>query len=72
MLSLQPDGDYDFQSTATTGGTGQVASSGNRVTATTGPLKDIGLAGSFTTDAGKTSFVFMTTLGNVGCAVGAG
>lgn len=71
-LSLQPAGDYDFQSKVTTGGTGQVASSGTSVTATTGPLKDIGLTGNFTTTAGKTTFMFKTTLGSVSCAVGAG
>lgn len=69
ILALSPAGDYDFSSSATIGGTGQVASSGDSVNAVSGPLADIDLKGSFTTDSsGKTSFMFTTTLGSVLCA----
>jgi hypothetical protein len=69
ILALQAAGDYQFASSATIGGNGQVASSGNSVTAVTGPLADIGLSGSFTTDArGQASFMFTSTLGSVLCA----
>lgn len=72
-LSLQVAGDYSFTSKATIGGTGQVASSGNSVNALTGPLADIDLSGSFTTDArGEATFTFTTTLGSVLCALPAG
>lgn len=70
ILSLQVAGDYEFLSPVTVGGTGQVASSGNSVTAVSGPLADIDLAGSFSTDAnGVASFMFNSTLGSVLCAV---
>ena len=69
-LTLLVAGDYDFASSATVGGTGQVASSGNSVNALTGPLADIDLSGSFTTDErGDASFMFTTTLGSVLCAL---
>ena len=70
VLTLQVAGDYDFQTTVTIGGTGQVASAGNSVTAVSGPLADIDLKGSFTTDErGEASFLFTTTLGSVICAL---
>ncbi len=69
-LTLLVAGDYDFTSSATVGGSGQVASSGNSVHALTGPLADIDLNGSFTTDdQGEASFMFSTTLGSVLCAL---
>jgi hypothetical protein len=72
-LTLLVAGDYDFASSATVGGTGQVASSGNSVNALTGPLADIDLSGRFTTDErGDASFMFTTTLGSVLCALPAG
>ena len=70
ILTLLVAGDYDFQSSAVVGGKGQVASSGNSVTAVSGPLADIDLKGSFTTDeVGEASYMFTTTLGSVLCAV---
>ncbi|KQX34875.1 hypothetical protein ASD04_15955 [Devosia sp. Root436] len=69
-LTLLVAGDYDFASSATIGGRGQMASSGNSVNALTGPLADIDLTGSFTTDErGEASFMFTTTLGSVLCAL---
>lgn len=72
-LTLLVAGDYDFMSSASVGGSGQVASSGNSVNALTGPLADIDLSGSFTTDErGEASFMFSTSLGSVFCALPAG
>jgi hypothetical protein len=69
-LTLQVAGDYDFSSDATIGGSGQVASSGNSVNALSGPLADIDLTGSFTTDErGNATFTFQTTLGSVLCGL---
>jgi hypothetical protein len=69
ILTLLVAGDYQFASSATIGGSGQIASAGNSVTAVSGPLADIDLAGSFTTNAGgEASFMFTTTLGSVLCA----
>ncbi|GLQ10740.1 hypothetical protein GCM10007913_26720 [Devosia yakushimensis] len=67
-LSLAASGDYDFRSSTAIGGAGQIASSGNSVNAVSGPLADIGLTGSFTTDGGRTSFMFTTNVGSVLCA----
>ena len=67
-LSLAPAGDYDFRSSIAIGGTGQMASSGNSVNAISGPLADIGLTGSFSTEGGRTSFMFSTNMGSVLCA----
>ncbi len=70
ILTLQVDGDYQFTSRVTLGGSGQVASSGNSVNAVSGPLADIGLTGSFSTDAkGQASFMFTTDMGSVLCAL---
>ncbi|SEP83519.1 hypothetical protein SAMN05428969_1122 [Devosia sp. YR412] len=70
VLNLMVAGDYEFAAADGIGGTGQVASSGDSVTAVSGPLADIRLSGSFTTDAaGKTSFMFTTSLGSVLCAL---
>lgn len=72
-LTLLVAGDYDFTSSQTIGGTGQVASSGSSVNAISGPLADINLNGSFTLDErGEASFMFTTTLGSVLCALPAG
>jgi len=72
-LTLFVAGDYAFASSATIGGSGQVASSGNSVNALSGPLADIDLKGSFTMDdRGEASFMFTTTLGSVLCAIPAG
>lgn len=69
-LTLQVAGDYQFDSKVTVGGGGQVASSGNSVNALSGPLADLGLTGSFTTDAqGEASFMFTTNMGSVLCAL---
>lgn len=73
VLTLLVGGDYDFTSSVTTGGSGQVASSGNSVNAVSGPLADIKLSGSFTSDPqGNAFFTFSTTLGGVMCALPAG
>lgn len=71
ILTLSPAGDYDLATKgAIIGGSGQIASAGNSVNALSGPLADIDLKGSFTTDAkGAVSFMFTTTLGSVLCAV---
>ena len=72
-LTLLVAGDYEFTSSAAVGGSGQVASSGNSVNALTGPLADIDLNGSFTSnERGDASFMFSTTLGSVLCALPAG
>ena len=72
-LTLLVAGDYDFASSITIGGSGQVASSGNSVNALSGPLADIDLSGSFTLDErGEASFMFTTSLGSVLCALPAG
>jgi hypothetical protein len=69
-LTLLVGGDYEFASSTTIGGVGQVASSGNNVNAISGPLADIELSGSFTPDPqGNAFFMFGTTLGGVMCAV---
>ena len=66
ILTLQVAGDYDFAAADGLGGSGQIASAGNGVTALSGPLADIDLSGSFSTDpAGDTSFMFTTSLGSV-------
>lgn len=71
VLTLSPAGDYELETKdAIFGGSGQIASAGNSVNALSGPLADIDLTGSFTTDdRGEASFMFTTTLGSVLCAV---
>ncbi len=72
-LTLFVDGDYTFASGTSIGGTGQLASSGNSVNAVSGPLADIDLSGSFSTDAaGNASFVFTSLEGSLLCALPAG
>ncbi|UJW85304.1 hypothetical protein [Devosia sp. SL43] len=73
VLTLQVAGDYAFSSDATIGGSGQIASSGNSVNALSGPLADIDLTGSFTTDErGEATFTFSTTLGSLLCGLPTG
>lgn len=70
VLTLLVGGDYDFTSSSMIGGDGQVTSSGNSVTAVSGPLADIDLSGSFTLDPqGNAFFMFGTALGGVMCAL---
>jgi len=70
ILTLLVGSDYEFQSDTTVGGSGQIASSGNSVTAVSGPLADIELKGGFTPDPqGNAFFMLGTTLGGVMCAV---
>jgi hypothetical protein len=68
-LSLFAAGAYEFKAADGIGGSGQVASSGNSVDAVSGPLADIDLSGSFTTDAAGASFTFTTLQGSVFCAL---
>jgi hypothetical protein len=69
-LTLLVAGDYDFQSADHASGTGQVASSGPSVNALTGPLADIHLSGSFSTDeSGEAVFIFDTDDGRLQCAL---
>lgn len=56
-LSLFVAGDYSFRNVDGNSASGQIASAGTDVNPLSGPLKEMGLAGSFTTDAsGKTAF----------------
>lgn len=68
-LSLFVAGDYDIASDLISRGQGQVTSSGDQVTAQSGPLADIALRGHFVTDEyGDTSFAFETSIGPLTCA----
>ena len=72
-LILFVAGDYDFVADDMPRGQGQVASSGASVHAVSGPLADIELNGSFTTDDhGDTVFDFTTSMGALRCALPAG
>lgn len=66
-LALSPAGDYQFQAADGISGSGQLASSGQSVNALSGPLADLDLTGSFTTEGGKTSFLFSALTGSVYC-----
>ena len=66
-LLLEPDGDYQFTAADGSTGNGQIASSGTNVEALSGPLADLHLTGSFTTEAGITRFALDTDGGKVGC-----
>ena len=66
-LSLLVAGDYQFDDAAGKSMTGQVASASTSVEALTGPLKDQHWRGDFSTDMGKTVFVFDTDTGKVTC-----
>ena len=69
-LTLFVAGDYDFTSDKIAGGKGQVASSGANVNALTGPLAEIGLKGSFSSDErGEAVFTFETDVGALQCAL---
>ena len=69
-LTLLVAGDYDLKSDVVAGGTGQVASAGPSVNALTGPLADIHLTGSFTTDdRGEAVFIFDTDKGRMQCSL---
>lgn len=69
-LTLLVAGDYDFTSDATASGKGQLASAGPSVDALTGPLADIHLRGSFSTDQrGEAVFIFDTDKGRIQCAL---
>jgi len=68
-LTLLVAGDYAWESNVLESGVGQVASSGFSVTAVSGPLADIKLAGDFsTTEQGETTFLFDTDRGRIRCA----
>ena len=66
-LSLLVAGDYEWLSEGGTSVTGQVASASTSVEALSGSLADQHWKGEFSTDAGKTTFVFATDGGQVTC-----
>lgn len=69
-LTLLVAGDYDFKSTVIPSGKGQVASAGPSVNALTGPLADIHVTGSFSTnDRGEAVFIFDSDKGRLQCAL---
>jgi hypothetical protein len=56
-LNLFVAGDYSFKNVDGNSASGQIASAGSDVTPLSGPLKDMGLSGTFGTDeAGATVF----------------
>lgn len=67
-LSLLTAGDYQWDTPDGESATGQVASASTSLEALTGPLADQHWKGDFTTEAGKTTFVFATDGGQVVCA----
>lgn len=66
-LSLLVAGDYQFDDPHGVSSTGQVASAATSVEAVTGPLAAQHWRGDFSTDQGKTVFVFGTDVGKVVC-----
>jgi hypothetical protein len=66
-LSLLVAGDYAWLTEGGMSVTGQVASASTSVEALTGQLADQHWKGEFSTDAGKTTFVFATDGGQVIC-----
>ena len=69
-LTLLVAGDYDFKSETLPSGTGQVASSGTSVNSISGPLADLHLTGSFSSDQrGEAVFVFDTDKGRWQCSL---
>lgn len=69
-LTLFVAGDYELASDVVASGTGQVASSGANVNALTGPLAEMHLTGSFSTDErGEAVFLFETDVGELQCAL---
>lgn len=69
-LSLLVAGDYQFDDAGGKSFTGQIASASTSVEALTGSLADQHWKGSFSTEAGKTTFVFTTDVGKVTCGAG--
>ena len=65
--SLLVAGDYEWLAESGMSATGQVASAATSVEALSGPLGDQHWQGEFSTDAGKTTFVFSTDAGQVTC-----
>jgi hypothetical protein len=66
-LSLLVAGDYQWDTPDGTQATGQVASAATSIEALTGPLAEQHWRGDFSTEAGKTTFVFGTDVGKVVC-----
>ncbi|MEO5807158.1 hypothetical protein [Devosia sp.] len=67
-LTLFAAGDYEITSTVIPSGKGQVASAGTSVNALTGPLANIHLKGSFSSnDMGEATFIFDTDKGKLQC-----
>lgn len=67
-LTLLVAGDYDFKSETLASGQGQVASAGPSVNAISGPLADLHLTGSFSSDKrGEAVFIFDTDNGRWQC-----
>jgi hypothetical protein len=67
-LSLLVAGDYAWQGADGAPTTGQMASASNSVEALSGPLGEQHWKGTFSTEAGKTTFVFATDAGKVSCS----
>lgn len=66
-ISLLVAGDYQWQTLDGGSVTGQMASASTSVEALSGPLAEQHWTGEFSTDAGKTMFVFTTDAGKVTC-----
>ena len=66
-LSLLVAGDYQWQPVGGNMENGQVASASNSVEALSGPLADQHWKGTFSSEAGATTFVFATDAGQVVC-----
>ncbi|MBN9305407.1 MAG: hypothetical protein BGO82_02845 [Devosia sp. 67-54] len=66
-LSLLVAGDYQWQAADGMASSGQIASASNSVEALSGPLGDAHWQGSFSTEAGRTTFSFSTDSGKVSC-----
>ena len=66
-LSLLVAGDYEWLAESGMSVSGQVASAGTSVEALSGMLGDQHWKGSFSSDGGKTTFVFSTDAGQVTC-----
>ncbi len=66
-ISVLVAGDYRWQTPDGKTATGQVSSASTSVEALSGPLGDQHWKGSFSTTAGKTTFIFNTDGGQVTC-----
>ena len=66
-ISLLVAGDYQWQTLDGGAVSGQMTSASTSVEALNGPLADQHWKGDFSTDAGKTTFVFNTDSGKVTC-----